>query len=166
MAEGTGVEEFHGGSVVKSLPRIHPSMQDVWVQSLPPKDRLQKEIATHPSILAWKIPWTEESGRLQSMGSQRITHLAPKQQMEVRGVWEGWTSVQRLTPHNQWARSFIDRGRGLHAETAQSALRVISKLVMDGLTKVLLIVSSTVNLWIHGWFVLISLRTILGIVAA
>ena len=100
MAEGTGVEEFHGGSVVKSLPRIHPSMQDVWVQSLPPKDRLQKEIATHPSILAWKIPWTEESGRLQSMGSQRVTHLATKQQMEVRGVWEGWTSVQRLTPLN------------------------------------------------------------------
>ena len=76
MAEGTGVEEFHGGSVVKSLPRIHPSMQDVWVQSLPPKDRLQKEIATHPSILAWKIPWTEESGRLQSMGSQVRHNLA------------------------------------------------------------------------------------------
>ena len=100
MAEGTGVGDFHGGSVVKNLPRIHPSVQEVWVQSLPQKDSLQKEIATHPSILAWKIPWTEESGRLQSMGSQRITHLAPKQQMEVRGVWEGWTSVQRLTPLN------------------------------------------------------------------
>ena len=100
MVEGKGVGDFHGGSVVKNLPRIHPSMQEVWVQSLPQKDSLQKEIATHPSILAWKIPWTEESGRLQSMGSQRVTHLATKQQMEVRGVWEGWTSVQRLTPHN------------------------------------------------------------------
>ena len=146
MAEGTGVGDFHGGSVVKNLPRIHPSVQEVWVQSLPLKDSLQKEIATHPSILAWKIPWTEESDRLQSMGSQRVTHLATKQQMEVRGVWEGWTSVQRLTPHNQWARSFIDRGRGLHAETAQSALTVISKLVMDDLTRVILIVSSTINL--------------------
>ena len=86
MAEGTGVGDFHGGSVVKNLPRIHPSVQEVWVQSLPLKDSLQKEIATHPSILAWKIPWTEESGRLQSMGSQRVTHFVSKQQMEVRGV--------------------------------------------------------------------------------
>ena len=100
MAEGTGVGDFHGGSVVKNLPRIHPSVQEVWVQSLPLKDSLQKEIATHPSILAWKIPWTEESGKLQFMGSQRVTHLVTKQQMEVREVWEGWTSVQRLTPHN------------------------------------------------------------------
>ena len=70
--------------------------------------------------------------RLQSMGSQRVTHLATKQQMEVRGEWEGWTSVQRLTPptDNQWARTFIDRGRGLHAETAPSALTVSSRLVM------------------------------------
>ena len=43
------------------------------VQSLPLKDSLQKEIATHPSILAWKIPWTKESDRLQSMGSQSHT---------------------------------------------------------------------------------------------
>ena len=54
----------------------------------------------------------------------------------------------------------------MHAETAQSALAVISRLVMDGLTRVILIVSSSINLWFHGWFVLISLRTILGIVAA
>ena len=100
MVEGKGVGDFHGGSVVKNLSRIHPSMQEVWVQSLPQKDSLQREIATHPSILAWKIPWTEESGRLQSMGSQRVTHLVTKQQMEVSGVWEGWTSVQRLTLPN------------------------------------------------------------------
>ena len=96
MVEGKGVGDFHGGSVVKNLPRIHPSMQEVWVQSLPQKDSLQKEIATHPSILAWKIPWTEESGKLQSMGSQGVTHLATKQQMEVRAS----PSVQRLTPSN------------------------------------------------------------------
>ena len=70
------------------------------VQFLGGEDPLGEGMATHSSILAWKIPWTEESGRLQSMGSQRVTHLATKQQMEVRGVWEGWTSVQRLTPHN------------------------------------------------------------------
>ena len=89
-------------------------------------------------------------------------------------VWGGWwTSVQRPTlpppapPRaTSRARGFTDRWRELHAETAQSALTVISKLVMDGLTRVILIVSSSINLWFHGWFVLISLRTILGIVAA
>ena len=49
-----------------------PSMQDTWVQSLGQKDPLEKEMATHSSVLAWKIPWMEEPGRLQSMGSQRV----------------------------------------------------------------------------------------------
>ena len=49
-----------------------PTMQKIWVRSLGRKDPLEKEMATHSSILAWKIPWTEEPGRLQSMGSQRV----------------------------------------------------------------------------------------------
>ena len=56
-----------------------PAMQKTWVQSLGVQDPLEKEMATHSSILAWKIPWTEESGDLQSMGSQRVGHdLATK----------------------------------------------------------------------------------------
>ena len=51
-----------------------PTMQDTWVQSLGQKDLLEKEMATHSSILAWKIPWMEEPGRLQFMGSQRVGH--------------------------------------------------------------------------------------------
>ena len=51
-------------------------MQDTWVQSLGWKDPLEEEMAIHPSILAWKITWTEESGRLQSMGSQSRTWLS------------------------------------------------------------------------------------------
>ena len=47
-------------------------MQETWVRSLGWEDPLDKEMATHSSILAWKIPWTEEPGRLQSMGSQRV----------------------------------------------------------------------------------------------
>ena len=47
-------------------------MQEVWVQSLGCKDPLEKKMATHSSILAWVIPWTEEPGRLQSMGSQEL----------------------------------------------------------------------------------------------
>ena len=55
---------------VKSLPVV----QETRVRSLVQDDPLEKEMATHSSILAWKIPWVEEFGRLQSMGSQRVGH--------------------------------------------------------------------------------------------
>ena len=55
---------------VKNLPAI----RETWVQSLGWEDPLEKEMATRSSILAWRIPWTEEPGGLQSMGSQRIGH--------------------------------------------------------------------------------------------
>ena len=51
-----------------------PTMRETWVQSLGQEDVLEKDMATHSSILAWKIRWTEEPGRLQSMGSQRVGH--------------------------------------------------------------------------------------------
>ena len=56
--------------MVKYLPTI----REIWVQSLGQEDLLEKEMATHSSILAWEIPWTEEPGRLQFMGSQRVGH--------------------------------------------------------------------------------------------
>ena len=56
--------------VVKNLP----AMQETWVQSLGQEDPLEKGMATHSSILAWEIPWTEEPGGLQSMGLQRVRH--------------------------------------------------------------------------------------------
>ena len=55
--------------LVKNLP----AMQETWVRSLVREDPLEKEMATHSSILAWKTPWIEEPGRLQSMGSQSWT---------------------------------------------------------------------------------------------
>ena len=59
--------DFPGGSVVKNLPAV----QDMWVPSLGREDPLEKELATHSSILAWEIPWAEKPGRLQSIGSQK-----------------------------------------------------------------------------------------------
>jgi len=53
-----------------------PTMRETWVQSLGCEDLLEKEMATHSSILAWKIPWMKEPGRLQSMGSQSRTPLS------------------------------------------------------------------------------------------
>ena len=55
---------------VKNLPAI----QETWVRFLGWEDPLEKEMATHSSSRAWKIPWTEESGGLQSMGLQRVGH--------------------------------------------------------------------------------------------
>ena len=51
-----------------------PTTRETWVQSLGPKDPLEKEMATHSSTLAWKIPWTEEHRKLQSMWLQRVRH--------------------------------------------------------------------------------------------
>ena len=51
-----------------------PAIQEAWVQSLGWEGPLEKGMATHSSTLAWRIPWTEEPGRLQSMGSQRVGH--------------------------------------------------------------------------------------------
>ena len=68
---------FPGGLVVNHLP----AMQETWVPSLGQEDPLEQEMATHSSILAWEISWTEEPGGLQSMGSQRVGHnLVTKQQ--------------------------------------------------------------------------------------
>ena len=61
-------------SLVAQTVRRLPTMQESRVQSLGQEDLLEKEMATHSSILAWKIPWMEEPGRLQSMGSQRVGH--------------------------------------------------------------------------------------------
>ena len=53
-----------------------PAMRETWVQSLGWEDPLEEGMATHSSILAWRILWTEEPGRLQSMGSQRVRELS------------------------------------------------------------------------------------------
>ena len=59
----------------------------MWVRSLGREDALEKEVATHSSILAWRIPWTEEPGGLQSMGLQRVRH---------DGSHLGWTDRLRI----------------------------------------------------------------------
>ena len=61
-----------GASLVTQTVKNLPAMREPWVQSLGREDPLEKGIATHSSILAWRIPRTEEPGGLQSMGSQRV----------------------------------------------------------------------------------------------
>ena len=61
-------------SLVAQMVKHLPTVQETWVRSLGQEDPLEKEMATHSSTLAWKIPWTEERSRLQSMGLQRVGH--------------------------------------------------------------------------------------------
>ena len=61
-------------SLVAQTVKYLSTMQETRVQSLGREDPLEKEMAIHSSTIAWKIPWTEEPGRLQSMGSQRVGH--------------------------------------------------------------------------------------------
>ena len=61
-------------SLVAQMIKNLPVMQETWVRSLGQEVPLEKEMVTHSSILAWGIPWTEELGKLQSMGLQRVRH--------------------------------------------------------------------------------------------
>ena len=60
--------------MVAQMVKDLPAMQETQVRSLDWEDPLEKEMATHSSTLAWKIPWTEEPGKLESMGSQSVRH--------------------------------------------------------------------------------------------
>ena len=76
---------------VKNLPAVqeNPAMCKTQVQSLSREDLLEEEMATHSSILAWRIPWTEEPGGLQSMGLQRVGHAwVTEQGLTVRAGGE------------------------------------------------------------------------------
>ena len=61
-------------SLVTQTVKNLPAIQKTWVRSLDQKDTVEKEMATHSNILAWRIPWTEEPGGLQSVGLQRVKH--------------------------------------------------------------------------------------------
>ena len=65
---------FSVTSLVAQTVKNLPAMQETMVRSLGWEDPLEKDLAAHSRILAWRIPWTEEPGRLQSMGSQRVGH--------------------------------------------------------------------------------------------
>ena len=73
--EGIGYPvQYSWASLVAQLVKNPPAVWEMWVRSLGQEDPLEKGIATHSSILAWRIPWTKETGGLQSMGCQRVGH--------------------------------------------------------------------------------------------
>ena len=78
----TGPGGFPSGSGVKNPP----AMQEMWVRFLSWKDPLEKEMATHSSTLDWEMPWTEETGGLQSMAAQRVRHDLVTKQQQAQGL--------------------------------------------------------------------------------
>ena len=74
------------------------AMWEPWVQSLSWEDLLEKEMATHSNILAWRIAWTEKSGGLQSMGLQRVGHDTP---VLLPGKSHAWRSLVGCSPWGQ-----------------------------------------------------------------
>ena len=99
-----GILGFSGDSVVKNSPR----MQETWVWSLGWEDHLEKEMATHSSILAWEILWTEETGGLQSMGLQRVGQdWATKQQTSNNKMWDLSSLTKNRTCVSCIARWFL-----------------------------------------------------------
>ena len=77
------------GSLVAQMVKNLPATQEIWVCSLGREDPLEKGMATHSSILAWRIPWIQQLGRLQSMGSQRVRHDRVANTLELRESYEG-----------------------------------------------------------------------------
>ena len=74
MVVWADLSTLKGASLVVQRLKHLPAMWETWVQSLGWEDPLEKEMATHSSLLAWIIPWMEEPGGQQSMGSQRVGH--------------------------------------------------------------------------------------------
>ena len=85
-----------GASLVAQRVKCLPAMQETWLRSLGQEDPLEKEMATHSSTLAWKIPWIEKPGRLQSMGSQSQTRLSNFTFNHVQIFFQGLLSINFL----------------------------------------------------------------------
>ena len=91
-------------SLIAQLVKNLPAMQETWVQFLGQKDPLEKEMATHSSTLAWRTPWTEKPGRLQSMGSQESDMTEWLSTVETESRWNQGTVLPEV-PIMAWALS-------------------------------------------------------------
>ena len=101
--------KYYRTSLVAQMVKRLSTMQETRVWSLGREDPLEKEMAIHSSIIAWKIPWTEEPGRLQSMGSQRVEHDWATSHAYVHTLYVGlplWLSWWRI--HLQCGRPGFD----------------------------------------------------------
>ena len=105
-------------SVVAQMVKRPPAMRETWVRSLGWEDPLEKEMATHSSTLAWKIPWTEGSGRLQSLGLQRV-----------------FNRDHTPCPHMEHCSGLDDSNEKavLHLEQCRNSIKVLSSIKLASL---------------------------------
>ena len=98
-------------SLIAQLVKNLSAMQEIWVWSLGWEDPLEKGMVIHSSIFAWRIPWTEEPGRLQSLGSQRVGHdWATKEKREMDKNKHAFASVTAITTQDYNQKSLCLKG--------------------------------------------------------
>ena len=106
------IKRLYSASLVALSVKNLPAAQETWVRSLGWEDPLEKEMATHWSILAWKISWAEEPGGLQSMGSQRVGHdcaTNTDSAWQPRKSRDTWSSGQFWLWSTKWNRAKANR---------------------------------------------------------
>ena len=136
----TNFESLKTASLVAQRLKRLPAMRETWVRSLGREDPLEKEMATHSSILAWRIPWTEEPGEPQSTGSQRVGHdWATSLSLPCGGgggneIWEEKRREARLFPRHtgETANSLGPDGRGKLQETSRHSSRCCAHVEKGG----------------------------------
>ena len=112
-------------SLVAQMVKHLSTMQETWVRSLGQEDPVEKEMAIHSSTIAWKIPWTEEPGRLQSMGSQRVRHHWATSLHLTRRTFVGKVISLLLTMLSRLVITFLPRSKRLLISWLQSPFAVI-----------------------------------------
>ena len=105
-------------------------MPETWVQSLGQEDPLEKEVTTHSNILAWEIPWTEEPGRLQSMGSQTVGHDLPTKQQQITLLLHSILGVSKVTYPQTEAETLPSNYPSLRAGKGQSFWKQLPRLLI------------------------------------
>ena len=111
LSKDTLSEVFPGGTVIICLPMRETL--ETWIQSLGHEDPLEEELETHSNILAWRISWTDESGRLQSMGFQRVGQdWNDWACMYI--LWRGGRQVRSCSPDKQDMRRVQTKGWNIH----------------------------------------------------
>ena len=115
---GTTSNTFEGSpQLVTQTVKTPPAVQETWVQSLGGEDPLEEGMATHSSILAWRIPRTEEPGRLQSMESQRVRHDGATKDTPQQGTWLVTDTPKSIEGMNS---CFKSHGQNLRANNETS----------------------------------------------
>ena len=125
--EGMGcLLQYSWASLVSKMVKNLPAIQNTWVQSLDWEDPLEKGMATHSSILAWRILWTEEPGKLQSMGSQRLGHNWATKHSTAYSVYltEDWIVLEKWWIRNApctwegcWTHTYMCTHTLMHIHT-------------------------------------------------